>query len=155
MKPMFELERHDEALVDSPSHRAVVAASLAWEADPDLRRTTAVVVQIQSPGYIWLSILHCSEPNAGLGGRALDLLCSCCDEHEVSIRLWSSVFKPSRKACGAILDQDGLNAFYARRGFEMADARRRDRMIRTPKPKSTVPNHRACILSPDRATFAP
>lgn len=152
---MFEIERYDEALVGTASHRTIMATIRSWQEDQDLHRTIAMSVYIQSPRHVWLSVLHCNEPGIGLGGRMLDLLCSHCDGNGVFIELRSSLFKSARGQCESPLDQHGLNAFYARRGFASKDPRRPDKLVREPRPDMGVPNHRACIEPSDRATFTP
>jgi hypothetical protein len=117
--------------------RVCAAMTDAFEADDAIGTTITMSVEPEGPTDMTLRMLRSHRKGSRAAGTAVSLLTRLCDRHGVTLRLQSvSLADPGEGA----LDQDALDAFYARRGFVQDDANwRAYAMIRRPGASVAAP----------------
>jgi len=128
-------------LLDSPAMRVCVAMHGLFLEDVAIGTTITMSIDPEGPTDMTVRMLRSHRRGSRAAGDAMSILTRLCDRHGVTLRLQSvSLAAPGDDS----LDQDALDAFYARRGFVPDDANwRAYAMIRRPSAVVAAPLARA------------
>lgn len=142
LKPGFTTGAIAVDLVTSPVMRVCDAMKEAFADDDGIGTTITMSLELQSPTDVVVRMLRSNQNGSGAAGDAMTTLMRLCDRHGVTARLQAVSLADPGDDC---LDQNALEAFYARRGFVQDDANwRAYAMIRRP---SSVDSKRMALAA--------
>jgi GNAT superfamily N-acetyltransferase len=140
MMPGLYVSPSGDACDGTPSMAVAGGMARLFRGRPDLERHLDLSLVPDGERSVEISMIDAHDRRGhGLGGLALDRLCALADEH--GVRLWMqavSLRSTLRRNEGA-LDQEQLEAFYARRGFSAdPEPRTFNAMLRLPTASGTL-----------------
>lgn len=119
----------------SPARMLCRVMTSAFKSHPYLHRYVDLYLVIAGPQKVEIAYIMTERfRKQGYAGTVFDLLMKAADEFNVTLKLQAHFAKEDDGRKTKVLSQEGLENFYARRGFVMVDPRDRV-MERKPQMK--------------------